>query len=375
MLGEITHGDGAVFAAKTRLVKFLHERMGFDVLSLEGGFYDVHKVWSALRAGEEPIAKMRSGLFKDGAETRQTQALWRYVLERSKSTRPLELAGFDLQFTGSASREYLVKDLNDYLFKADVLSDTAGLVAQVWGPLTRLMNNLILFQYIMPEDRATILLAMDNLGRALGRIPTRSGPDEAERDFWIQLLKSSKTMMELGWRIDLDALQKPPVDWRIFNLRDRQMGENFLWLAKQAYPTRKIIVWSATSHIIRNRDSFRNENDPTIPMGHWIDKAMGPEVYTLGFTAYRGRWGEVAMSQPMNVKVAAENSLEDLFFKANFEFAWLDFRNLAADVLWLREPLSSRPLSYEPRTADWTQVMDGMFFIREMFPSTPIETK
>jgi erythromycin esterase len=146
-------------------------------------------------------------------------------------------------------------------------------------------------------------------------------------------------------------------------------------MAKQASPTRKIIFWAATSHIIRHRDSFRSDNYPIIPMGDWIDKAMGPEVYTLGFTTYRGKWGTVAMSQPRNVDVAAEGSLEDLLFKADFEYAWLDLRNPAVNELWLQEPLSSRPLRYEPRTADWTRIMDGMFFIRDMFPSTSIETK
>src|SRR5687767_13577809 len=39
-LGDQTHGDGATIYARGRLVRFLHEQMGFDVLAWEGGFFD-----------------------------------------------------------------------------------------------------------------------------------------------------------------------------------------------------------------------------------------------------------------------------------------------------------------------------------------------
>src|SRR5215470_11480252 len=52
-LGEPSHGAGSGFAAKVRLVKFLHQRMGFDVLAWESGLYDVGLTRAAMRSKEE----------------------------------------------------------------------------------------------------------------------------------------------------------------------------------------------------------------------------------------------------------------------------------------------------------------------------------
>src|SRR5689334_8698043 len=55
-LGEPSHNAGTCFAAKARLIKFLHQRLKFDVVIWESGIYDVGLVDAALQKGEDPVS-------------------------------------------------------------------------------------------------------------------------------------------------------------------------------------------------------------------------------------------------------------------------------------------------------------------------------
>jgi hypothetical protein len=184
------------------------------------------------------------------------------------------------------------------------------------------------------------------------------------------MLRSLRGFADYRWeKLEADG----PLIAPVFNPRDAQMGENMVWLAKQRYPKRKIIVWAATMHIARDVHTI-DTGKPTLsyrgvePMGHHLYKALGKDMLAFGFTAHSGRAGSV-FSDPHELQAPPEGSLEDLCVRASLEQAVIDLRP-RSDNRWLQRPLFCRPLGYSPMRADWGKVVDVMVFQRTMTPST-----
>jgi erythromycin esterase-like protein len=195
--------------------------------------------------------------------------------------------------------------------------------------------------------------------------------------YWRQLLTSLRAFAEQNWRINYHDLIGNPDAYAI---RDRQMGKNLIWLARERYPKRKIVVWAATFHDARRTGTIQTGDAKrdrlyavNSPMGEVAWKELGNELYSVGFTCAEGESAREFAKTAKPIPVPSHDSLEGLFVRAGLTTAFVDFRHPAPGGAWLHTPKGGQLLGHVEMRADWTGVVDGLIFVRTMQRAHKVE--
>lgn len=182
--------------------------------------------------------------------------------------------------------------------------------------------------------------------------PTAKLPEQL---FWQQFCRSS--LAEIAKKFSKSAEQ----------VRDRQMGDNLVFLQRELYRDRKMIVWAASSHLVYNGDNIERKFFHQNPrLGDYIKQAYGEHYYHIGFTGYRGEIAKLLFFHLLNVKKHRPNSIEHLLGQTKQPFLFIDFHKPALPQ-WLQDPLIAMPLGYKETSMRLPLVMDGLFYIEEVF--------
>jgi erythromycin esterase len=278
-LGESIHVTSEMPRVRLNMLRYLHERMGFDVLAFEGSLVDA---WTAQEEAYRSRASssQRARLFEREAlfglwQTEPMRDVLDYAIRTQASPHPLYITSFDIQPGSSRAR--------------------AG------SPAASMRAFVAALSRYAPVDKERAAQWSGALGSALACPAGRNSEMlVSQLDGWIRnavvpSIAQSRPQAHVAMLELVPAMLRARIDlcreWtaagrsaRVYQRARDEQNARMALAELAAVPGGKLVLWAHHSHIHYNS---LGTNIPS--MGQHLRQALGRDIYAIGVFAAGGR--------------------------------------------------------------------------------------
>lgn len=355
-LGESGHGVAQYNRFKVRLIKYLHEELGYSVLAFESSIYECS------RANDETDARaMLEGCIFQVWHTNEVLPLFTWMQEQRTSgdPNPLRLAGFDSQVS---SREGLAD-------RPAWFRELVGAVAgEGYADAVHALDSAFVAHYTsggdfsewVDSEQDSLVASYRALADTLSQHRQELAaafPDEPE---WPTVaVRTARSMVAFATQLGLPSGSPERV-----MTRDSTMARN-LGALLELYPDRKFITWGHNYHIRYRNEAIPEYGTPT--MGTWVHQRHPDDVYTVGFYMYRGTAADNSRSIYALERPGA-NSLENIAYHVRKRHIFFDVSGVerTEGSAWLFQPIVTHTWGLQDVTLVTRDQYDGILYIDQV---------
>ncbi|MDX1395410.1 MAG: erythromycin esterase family protein [Gemmatimonadota bacterium] len=294
LIGENGHGVGDHTRLKVRLVEWLHDELGFDVVAMESGFFECGEVWRRVSA-LEPRQALYDCL-RYPFQHAEILPMFERIVAAAEADRPLELAGVDPQAQGfdSATRPARVAEILSPV-DADLAARIAAIDSAVFLPASSGGQGDSVYVWMTANGEAAHTAYDSAIARTSGR------------DRWIFLLgKAWLERLSVRAAAEAAGAGRPT---RYYEVRDEWMARAALALADSIAGQRKVVVWLHNDHA-RYGDFDLGGGYTVRSVGGFLREWAPREVFSIGLFMGSGRVVDNAR-QERTVEPAPADGIEE----------------------------------------------------------------
>ena len=335
-LGESSHTIGDYNLLRVRMIKYLHEKLNYNVIAFEAPFSNLKYIND--NRNQLSVEKMvRMGLYYIW-KTDDLLELMNYL----KSHPKLKVLGVDCQ---DYNLDTLV--INSYYSKIESKNIQ---IAKEYQQITFDYLKLMKIHPSKYDEKFKIAIQLiinqiDILQQSL----IKNKFNDFELQFQLSNFKNNCLQFNMFQSNFFKSCR----------FRDSVMAENYLILTKNLFPNDKVIVWGHNAHLSKKSLEANHQKS----MGEFLNEKI--KFNAIGLFAYSGNYGYGYNYETKIIKKPTKKYLEYYLHQNDFELSYIDLKNISSNS-WLNKSYKTLDTRHGIMTITPSLSFDEIIFFQQV---------